>query len=67
MDAQWDIIVASYDAFVDADAAWVSAIDGNGDPVAAGKHAREAFCKLRTVAKSTGKRLPDFPVKPCSP
>lgn len=59
--AQWEPIWLASEAFVVAHAVWVSAIESEGDTVATGAAARDAYCQLRAVAAAKVK-LPDFPV-----
>lgn len=58
---QWRPIFEAFETFRLAHAAWQVAIESEGDTLATAAAMRDAFCKLRVVAKDRVK-LPDFPI-----
>jgi len=63
--ARWLPVWAAWEVFSEAHAAWVAAINSNGDTWATGEAVRKAFCVLKTNALTAGTRLPDFPLVGC--
>ncbi len=65
--ARWLPVWAAWQVFSEAHAAWVAAINSEGDVLATAEAARNAFCLLKSNALKAGARMPDFPLLGCAP
>ncbi len=64
--SRWLPVWAAWEVFKEADAAWVAAIDSEGDVLTTGEAVRAAFCLLRRHAHDARVHVPDFPLLGCA-
>jgi uncharacterized phage-associated protein len=65
--ARWLPVWAAWEVFREAHAAWLAALNTEGDPLATGEAMRNAFCLLKSNALKAGARIPDMPLFGCEP